>query len=151
MSGYTAWGRWRLSKSGRKSWGFSIILLYVVCGDIAWYAGAGMSGCRIGKFWTALCGERGGLSGRTWKGVDSVYRGLVGQGLVCVLSEESHPLHHRLAGQESRMGSGRLRLPLLRTNRYRDFFTIRAIRLGLHNERVAWVSLSYVYIIRPMY
>ena len=76
----------------------------------------------------------GRIIGESLEGVGSVYRGLVGQGLHRVLSEESHPLHDRLAGQESLVGSGRLRLPLLRTNRYRDFFTIRAIRL--HNERM---------------
>ena len=80
--------------------------------------------------------KAGQITGEDLEGVDLVYRGLVGRGLDHVLSEGRHPFHDhdQIAGQESQMGSGRLRLPHLRTNRYHDIFTLQAIRL--YDERV---------------
>ena len=61
--------------------------------------------------------------------VESVYQNLLRQKLDRVWEDTEHPLHDRLSGQQSLRGSGRLRLPYLNTNRHRDSFIPRAIKL----------------------
>ena len=57
-------------------------------------------------------------------------------------NDDGHPrpLYDRLFGQRSLMGSVRLRLLSLRTNRYRSSFIPRAIML--YNERQALQALT---------
>ena len=66
--------------------------------------------------------------------VDSVYRGLLDRKLQSVWDDSGHPMHALLSGRVSLRHSGRLRLPSLATNRYREFFTVRAIKL--FNEKL---------------
>ena len=66
--------------------------------------------------------------------VDTVYFDLVEQKLDRVMEDTEHPLHDQLTGQQSLMGSGRVRLPRLLTNRHRDSFIPRAITM--HNKRL---------------
>ena len=61
--------------------------------------------------------------------VDSVYQELLGCKLRQVCRDAEHPLHDVLVGRGN--VSGRLRLPPLNTNRHRDSFIPRAIKL--HN------------------
>ena len=72
--------------------------------------------------------------GEDLEAVDSVYQSLLGRKLDRVWEETEHPLHVQLSGQSSLRGSGRLRLPPLNTNRHRDSFVPRAIKL--FNERL---------------
>ena len=66
--------------------------------------------------------------------VDSVYRGLFDRKLRSVWDDSGHPMHTLLSGRVSLRHSGRLRLPSLATNWYREFFTVRAIKL--FNEKL---------------
>ena len=59
--------------------------------------------------------------------VDSVYQQLLGRKLCQVNKDADHPVHYALFDQGSIRG--RLRLPLLNTNRNRDSFIPRAIKL----------------------
>ena len=59
--------------------------------------------------------------------VDSVYQGLHGRKLCHVCKDAEHPLHDALFDRGS--VRGRLRLPPLNTNRHRDSFIPRAIKL----------------------
>ena len=59
--------------------------------------------------------------------VDLVYQELLGRKLCHVCKDPEHPLHDALFDRGS--VRGRLRLPPLNTNRHRDFFIPRAIKL----------------------
>ena len=59
--------------------------------------------------------------------VDSVYQELLGRKLCHVCKDAEHPLHDALFDRGS--VRGRLRLPPLNTNRHRDSFFPRAIKL----------------------
>ena len=83
-----------------------------------------------------IIGRAERIMGQELESVDSVYRGLVGRGLDRVWNDIDHPLHNRLSGLKSLRGSGRLRLPSLKTNRYHDSFTPRAIRLFNERDRL---------------
>ena len=61
--------------------------------------------------------------------VDSVYQCLLQTKMDSVWNDSNHPLHHLFHSNISSRGTGRLRLPLLKTNRYRNSFIPRAIKL----------------------
>ena len=58
---------------------------------------------------------------------DSVYQELLGRNLCQVCKDAEHPLHDALFDRSS--VRGRLRIPPLNTNRHRDSFIPRAIKL----------------------
>ena len=66
--------------------------------------------------------------------VDTVYRGLLDRKLQSVWDDGGLPMHAMLSGRVSLRHSGRLRLSSLATNRYREFFTVRDIKL--FNEKL---------------
>ncbi|KAJ8040888.1 hypothetical protein HOLleu_15326 [Holothuria leucospilota] len=59
--------------------------------------------------------------------VDSVYQCLLQTKLDSVWNDKSHPLHCDLHDNVINRGIGRMRLPYLRTNRFRNSFIPRAI------------------------
>ncbi|PIK46347.1 hypothetical protein BSL78_16796 [Apostichopus japonicus] len=61
--------------------------------------------------------------------IDSVYHSLLESKLDAVWKDHTHPLYELLHNSQMSRGSGRLRLPCLKTNRYRDSFIPRAIKL----------------------
>ena len=71
--------------------------------------------------------KAGRVVGVCFAPVDSVYQELLDRKLKQVWEDDKHPLHSVLLGQGN--ASGRLRLPPLSTNRHRDSFIPRAIKL----------------------
>ena len=61
--------------------------------------------------------------------IDSVYQELLQAKLEDVWDDGSHPLHHDLHDNRIKRGVGRIRLPQLKTNRHRNSFIPRAIKL----------------------
>ncbi|PIK43898.1 hypothetical protein BSL78_19228 [Apostichopus japonicus] len=73
--------------------------------------------------------KAGGVIGGQQHTVDSVYQSLLQTKLDSVWNDCCHPLHCYLNDNVINRGSGRLRQPYTRTNRYRNSFTPRAIKL----------------------
>ena len=103
-----------------------IVRPFVVSGDIVLFAGAEM--------FVSLIRNAERVIGVELEPVDSVYRGFLDRKLQSVWDDSGHPMHALLSGRVSLRHSGRLRLPSLATNRYREFFTVRAIKL--FNEKL---------------
>ena len=70
----------------------------------------------------------GRVIGKSQQSVDTIYQCVLQSKLDFINNDESHPLYGQLCGQCRAGGNGRLRLPVLRTNRYRDSFIPRAIK-----------------------
>ena len=77
--------------------------------------------------------KAGGIIGEPQTTVDSVYDCLLQSKLDLVWKDPGHPLHCHLHNNITTRGSGRLRLPPLRTNRHRNSFIPRAIKLYNNN------------------
>ena len=77
--------------------------------------------------------KAGGIIGEPQTTVDSVYDCLLQSKLDLVWKDPGHPLHCHLHNNIITRGSGRLRLPPLRTNRHRNSFIPRAIKLYNNN------------------
>ena len=77
--------------------------------------------------------KAGGIIGEPQTTVDSVYDCLLQSKLDLVWKDPGHPLHCHLHNNIITRGSGRLRLPPLRTNRHRKSFIPRAIKLYNNN------------------
>lgn len=61
--------------------------------------------------------------------LDAIYQCLLQSKLHTVWDDCSHPLHDQLHDSRIKRGIGRLRLPCLKTNRHRDSFIPRAMKL----------------------
>ena len=72
----------------------------------------------------------GRIIGSELETVDSIYQSLVKRSLASVLGDANHPLRSQVIQRVSTLNPNRLILPTLTTNRYRDFFTIRAIKMN---------------------
>ena len=74
--------------------------------------------------------EAGKIIGAPRRDFETVYIYLITRKFADVMEDTEHPLHHRLSKQVNTR-SGRMRLPSVKTNRYRLSFVPQAIKI--HN------------------
>ncbi|KAJ8027212.1 hypothetical protein HOLleu_32288 [Holothuria leucospilota] len=70
--------------------------------------------------------KAGHVIGESQPSLDSIYDELLTSKLKFLMDDQSHPLFYFT--EDNQMKSGRLRLPTLKSNRYRDSFLPRAIK-----------------------